>query len=33
MSDAIKALLKAQSEMGAAVKNSKNPHFKANMLT
>ena len=29
MIEAIKALLKAQSEMGAAVKNSKNPHFKS----
>jgi len=29
MIEAIKALLKAQSEMGSAVKNSKNPHFKS----
>ena len=29
MSDAIKALCKAQMEMGAVVKNAKNPHLKA----
>lgn len=29
MIEAIKALLKAQSEMGSAVKSSKNPHFKS----
>lgn len=30
MSDAIKALAKAQTEMGKAIKNAKNPHLKSN---
>lgn len=30
MSDAIKALCKAQTEMGKAIKNAKNPHLKSN---
>lgn len=30
MSDAIKALAKAQTEMGKATKNAKNPHLKSN---
>ena len=29
MSDAVKALIKAQSEMGKAIKGSTNPHFKS----